>query len=119
MKKSHLNASSYAYARRERERIAAELDALGLKEAFELQTIYQTPRGFLAAWKSKSKKALSAIYEAWQNQFKKWWSAKKNFSSALHPVREKAFEKLSRIDKVFNELRLEIYQGKRVKGGKK
>ena len=118
MKKSQLNAISYAYARRERERIMSELDALGLKEAFELQTIYKTPRGLLAAWKSKSKKALSAIYEAWQNQFKKWWSAKENFSSALHPVREKAFEKLLRIDKVFNELRLEIYPEKVKKGAK-
>ena len=118
MKKSQLNAISYAYAKRERERIAAELDALGLKEPFELQTLYKTPRGFLAAWKRKSKKALSAIYEARQNQFKKWWSAKENFSSALHPVREKAFEKLLRIDKVFNELRLEIYPEKVKKGVK-
>lgn len=118
MKKSQLNAISYAYARRERERIAEELDALRLNEAFELQSIYKTPRGFLAAWKRKSKTALSAIYEAYQKQYQKWWSAKENFSSALHPVREKELIKILRIYNAFNELRIEIYPEKGKKGAK-
>ena len=116
MKKSQLNAISYAYARRERERIISELDALGLKEAFDLQTIYKTPRGFLAAWKRKSKKALSAIYEARAKEFNYVWSFGRDFSN---PSRKKAVEKLLRIDKVFNELRLDIYPEKVKKGGKK
>ena len=115
MKKSQLTAISYAYARRERERIAAELETLGLKEFFELQTLYKTPRGFLAAYKRKSKKALSAIYEARAKEFNHVWSFGRDFSN---PCRKKAVEKLLRIDKVFNELRLEIYPEKGKKGAK-
>ena len=118
MKKSQLNAISYAYARRERERIQTELNALGLKEAFELQTIFKTPRGFLAACKRKSKKALSAIYEAYQKQYKIWVKAKENFLDILHPVREKALINLLRIYNSFNELSLEIYPEKGKRGTK-
>lgn len=118
MKKSQLNAISYAYARRERERIAAELETLGLKESFELQTLYKTPRGFLAAYKRRSKKALSAIYEAYQKQYQIWVKAKENFSDLLHPVREKSLLNLLRIYNSFNELSFEIYPEKGKKGAK-
>lgn len=63
--KKKLIAISYAYARRERARIMSELSALGLKEAFELQRIYKTPRGFLEAWKRRSKKARWALFNGY------------------------------------------------------
>lgn len=46
MKKSQLNAISYAYARRERERLERLLDENGLREEFR-QSRYKTVRGFL------------------------------------------------------------------------
>ena len=65
MKRKQLIAISYAYARRERARIMSELSALGLMEAFELQRIYKTPRGFLEAWKRRSKKSRWALFNAY------------------------------------------------------
>lgn len=45
MKKSQLNAISYAYARKERERQAAEMERLGIDMLFKYQTKSKTPRG--------------------------------------------------------------------------
>ena len=57
MKKSQLKAISYAYARRERERLESLLDENGLREEFRAQNRYNTVRGFLKSKKIDVRRA--------------------------------------------------------------
>lgn len=62
--RAQLNAISRAYRQKNARERRQRLEALGLLELFDNQTIYKTSAGFLRALRARSKKLLIAAAEA-------------------------------------------------------